>query len=175
MAKLEDIIFITGSTTQSFKTIVSIDRSSVIHIFEITKGDEKRTYNPKEYLRLLLEWYYYESDKTKNNRKKLVCIANAESRITRLINEFGLDKLGYDFSDIYRDIAVTEKRILSYYNATEKRNSFLYGALITICSASISGLGVWALSLSIQNKPQENNIVFPKIYLIHDTVYSTSR
>ena len=122
MKKVHDIDFIKGKFEESFGTNVNSESGTVEHYFEITKEGETRRYKPFEYLNLILDWYYEEADKTKNHKKQLVALANAESKITRLILEHRLNKCGYDFSNIFSDIDITRRRLNTYASVNEKRN-----------------------------------------------------
>ncbi|HWY12270.1 MAG TPA: hypothetical protein VN026_13140 [Bacteroidia bacterium] len=60
------------------------------------------------------------------------------------------------------------KEIKSSKNETIR--TLFWGAMISVGSASLSGLGVWALQKSNQEQHQELKLEFPKGYLICDTV-----
>lgn len=172
MNNSRDIDFIKGSQKENFKTIINSELGTVEHYFEISRDDEKREYKPLDFLNLILELYYEVADNTKNTKKKLVALANAENKIARKIQEYGLNKLNYDFSSIFSDIDITRKRISAYEIVNEKRNDWLR-SIGAICIGSIL---TWILSyISFNNQVTRTTIVIPKtdtIYKVeHDTVY----
>ena len=169
---MRDIDFIQGKREENFGTKVNSESGTVEHYFEITKGDETRKFNPIEFLNLILEAHYEAADKIKNHKKKLAALANAESVIVRLIQENGLNRGGYDFSNIFSDIDLTRRKLNAYALVNEKRNDWLR-AIGAVC------IGVILTSLlpNINSHPQyiRNTVVVPKtdtVYqIIHDTVF----
>jgi hypothetical protein len=169
MEKIPDIEFINGKRTETFKTIVEPESKKATFYFEIQKGEETRQYPPVTFLEFILEVHYSMADKTKNYRKQLIAIANAESTIQRYISEFDLDKKGFDFTKIFTDIEVTKKRLNAYHEYKEKWRDRLF----ILCGVILGGLITHFLSPSPQ--PMQTTIVLPKsdtVYKIkHDTIW----
>ena len=167
---MPDLDFIHGIRTESFVTQVNSESGTVEHYFEITKGNETRKFKPFEFLNLILEAYYEAADKTKNHKRKLAALANAESDIVRLIQENGLNS--GDFSNIFSDIDITRRRLNAYVFVNEKRNDWLR-AIGAVCI----GVILTALLSYITSHPQyiRTTVVIPKtdtVYqIIHDTIF----
>ena len=174
MERIPDIEFINGKITETFKPIPDpFKPNEATYCFEIEKENHKtRTYTPFQYLDNILEAHYQAAEKTKNYKKKLIAIANAESSIRRKINEFQLEKKGFDFSNIFTDIEVTKKRLNAYHEYKEKWRDRLFTLCITLCGVLLGGIMTHFLSPS---KPAQTTILIPKtdtVYKIkHDTIW----
>lgn len=167
-----DIDFIQGKRKEKFCTIVNSELGTVEHYFEINKEDETRKYKPLELLNLILDAYYEVADNTTNTKKKFVALANAESKIARKIQENGLNRFDYDFSNIFSDIDITRRRLSAYELVDEKRNDWVR-AIGAVC---IGAILTWLLSyFTFNHQVIRTTVVIPKsdtVYqLEHDTVY----
>lgn len=168
----KDVDYVTGQHTIIFRLEYDYDLKKQNAIFKINKDGEAKDFSAERYLQLTLEWHYLEAEKTKRFSKKLRCIINAESKIRRLIIEYGLRKLGYDFSEIFEDVDVTRRRISVYHDALEAKKSFWRGVLATVIGAIISTV-ISTLLVYLKLIPQEpptNNTKFQTIQIIHDTI-----
>lgn len=170
MKKVRDLDFIQGKRKENFGTNVNSESGTVEHYFEITKGDETRRFKPLEFLNLILEAYYEAADETKNHKKQLAALANAESDIVRLIQEHGLNRGGYDFSNIFSDIDITRRRLNAYALVNEKRNDWLR-AIGAICI----GVILTTLLSYITSQPHyiRTTVVIPKTDTVYQIKYDT--
>jgi|GEM_PF-2238091 len=103
-----DTAFIQGERTESFKKIKSPSNEDLGY-FEIEKNGETRKYAPVKYLGLIKEYHYEAADETNSYREKMSFFINAEFLINRYISEYNLEKLGYDFSKILKDLDLLKK------------------------------------------------------------------
>ncbi len=172
MVKLRNIDFIQGKRQESFETRINDELEIVEHYFAITKDGETREFKPLEFFNLILETHYEAADRTKNNKKQLVALANAESAITRYILNNGLNRVNYNFSDLFLDIDITRRRLNAYATVNEKRNDWLRAI-----GAVAIGAILTAILTYIVSSPNyiRTTIVIPKtdtIYqLKHDTIF----
>ncbi len=162
--------FIQGKRQESFVTTINNESGMVEHYFEITKGDETRKYNPIDFFNLILDAYYEAADKTKNYKKQLVALSNAESTITRYILDNHLNRGDNDFSNLFSDIDITRRRLNSYATVNGKRNDWLR-AIGAVCVGSI----LTALLSYTSSKPYyiRTTVVIPKKDTVYQIKYDT--